>query len=322
MNTQHNAHSVYRASSVQGALAAVKRELGPDAVIVETRNHGRQVEVIARRGGDTRPAAAGRSSADTRLLQQRLTRMGVPEDAAELLAGRLRSRRGSVPAGLAGAKKDLSVVLGDELVFGGPLTGRPRTVALVGPTGVGKTTTIAKLAAQASLVERLQVGLVCLDDYRIGGAEQLHRYAELIGVPMITASSRKDLRSALRKLKGKQLVLVDTAGRSPHDIAALEESAETLHGADEAIEVHLCTAAATSDVELRAIVARHKILQPHRLLITKVDEAVYHGGIIAAQALAALPYSYFTTGQRVPEDIEVASARRLAALLCGEEVHA
>ncbi|MEM7609422.1 MAG: hypothetical protein AAF411_29095, partial [Myxococcota bacterium] len=194
-------------------------------------------------------------------------------------------------------------------------------VALVGPTGVGKTTTVAKLAAHEALVRRRRVGLISIDDYRIGGAEQLQRYADLIGVPM-ESGGPGDLGRGLRRMAGCELILVDTAGRAPADVHAFTELAESLGGAGEPVETHLCIPASAHDVEVRAIVERHAGLNPSRLLSTKVDEAVYHGGIVAAQTLAGLPFSYFTTGQRVPEDIEIASAGRLAEWLCGEEVGA
>ncbi|MEO0323566.1 MAG: flagellar biosynthesis protein FlhF, partial [Myxococcota bacterium] len=181
---------------------------------------------------------------------------------------------------------------------------------------------IAKIAANAALVEAREVGLVSVDGYRVGGAEQLQRYADLMGVRMEVADDGRSLRRALARLGDKDLVLVDTAGRSPRDFGALEATAELLRGAGEATETHLCVSAAASDVELRAVVERHRCLDPARLLVTKLDEAVYHGSIVAAQTLSELPLSYLTTGQRVPEDIEVATPGRLAGLLCGEEVQA
>ncbi len=190
---------------------------------------------------------------------------------------------------------------------------------MVGPTGVGKTTTIAKIAARAALVDRRAVALVCLDDYRVGGAEQLQRYADLIGVPMEVANNGKALKCALQRFAAADLVLVDTAGRSPRDQRALTQTGAVLSGAGEPIETHLCLPAwLASAIELRAVVELYaETLRPRRLVATKIDEAIYHGSIVTAQVLAGVPYSYFTTGQRVPEDLEIASASQLAELLAG-----
>ncbi len=317
----------FRASRIELAMRAVKRELGDSALILNTRHTRdatgtRMVEVTAGPPGTVAPLRGPHQG--EQVLERRLTRMGVPAAEAARLVGRMRTTLGRVPSALGHARPALETVLGEQLVFAGPARGEPdgpRVVALVGPTGVGKTTTVAKIAANAALVEAREVGLVSIDGYRVGGAEQLQRYADLMGVRMEVADDARSLRRALARLGGKDLVLVDTAGRSPRDHGALEATAELLRGG-EATEVHLCVSAGVSDVELRAIVERHRCLDPARLLVTKLDEAVYHGSIVAAQTLSELPLSYFTTGQRVPEDIEVAHPGRLAGLLCGEEVEA
>ncbi len=314
----------FRARRFGEAMTAVKAAFGPDAVILSSRqvgggSFGMQVEVTAAPAGARVTTEA--SSQSEGVLVERLHRRGVPRRAADIIVKRLRVETGRVPASLERARPSLEVVLGEELVFAGGLSRGPRVVAVVGPTGVGKTTTVAKLAAHAALVQRRKVGLVSVDDYRIGGAEQLQRYADLIGVPMQSATP-SELRPSLDVLASCDLVFVDTAGRSPSDHRAVAELGNAFEWAGEPIETHLCIAASTHDVELRAIIERHSDLRPARLLSTKVDEAVYHGSIVAAQTLAGLPFSYFTTGQRVPEDIEVASAARLAGWLCGEEVGA
>ena len=342
----------FRAPRFSEAMAQVKKELGGDAVIVSSRQvrggrlGGALVEITAAppdydpnpgRGRDDNPAGYDRSGANRgpsgnreaeALLEERLARTGIPRRAAQHLVQRLRIEEGRVPATLLRARQSLEVVLGDELLFAGPVLGRPRgprAIALVGPTGVGKTTTIAKIAALASLLDRRRVALISTDDYRIGGSEQLQRYADLIGIPMEVvegAGNHRALRRALRRHDDADLVFIDTAGRSPRDDAGLRTTAELLASAGEPVETHLCIPAAISDVELRAVLDRHQVLEPTRLLATKLDEAVYHGSIVAAQALAGLPLSYFTTGQRVPEDLEVAGADRLAGLICGEELGA
>jgi flagellar biosynthesis protein FlhF len=186
---------------------------------------------------------------------------------------------------------------------------------------VGKTTTIAKIAAQEQLVAQRQVGLISIDQYRIGGIEQLARYAELIGCPMHVASDTHTLEIALRRLSDCELVLVDTAGRSLRDGVALSEMAETLRGVQETVEVHLCLPVATRERELALAVEHFSELQPSRLTCTKLDEALCCGAIIAAHIQSGLPLAYFTTGQRVPEDFSVATAELLAALLCGGDTN-
>ncbi len=309
------------------ALARIKRELGPDAVILSSRevrersNNGfaLSVEVIAAPFGVLDRGAADQlslSAADARAsaLERRFLDAGVPMNAARTLSMRVRRqlREGSTLVDALGE------ALCDEVAFASE--GRARVRALVGPTGVGKTTTVAKLAAIAALVERRSVALVCLDQYRVGASEQLQRYADLIGIPMECATDAKSLARALRRLSAADLVIVDTAGRSPRDTAGIAATADTLRGANEPVEVHLCLPAAMRESELVGAIERQSVASPSRLIVTKLDEATFCGGVLAAYVHSGLPLSYFTTGQRVPEDIESASAEGLAKVLCGEEV--
>ncbi|MBI2896003.1 MAG: hypothetical protein HYY06_20765 [Deltaproteobacteria bacterium] len=327
----------YRASRFEEALAQVKRELGPDAVILSSRQvrgglfgSTTEVEITAAPDGSV-PASAistGRTiarSSEPSGIEWRLIRMGVPVTAARTLCTRIRSASPREPRTMAEVKSALSRALREEMIFGGAAgvatRGRARVTAFVGPTGVGKTTTIAKLAAQAALIDRVNVGLVCIDQFRIGGAEQLGQYAELIGIPMEIADDAESLGLALQKLADADLVFVDTAGRAPRDRGAVSAMAECLHRAGEPVEVHLCMAAAMHDAEMEAVLERLAPLRATKLTMTKVDEAIRTGTIVAAQVLTGLPLAYFTTGQRVPEDIEAACAERLASLLCGEEVN-
>jgi flagellar biosynthesis protein FlhF len=138
---------------------------------------------------------------------------------------------------------------------------------------------------------------------------------------MEVASDARSLEVALRKLGKQDVVLVDTAGRSPRDTFAVNAMAETLAGAQEPIEIHLCLPVAMRERELRTAIEQCSPLSPSRLTCTKIDEAVCCGTIVAAHIQSGLPLGYFTTGQRVPEDLSVASADLLAALLCGEDVN-
>jgi flagellar biosynthesis protein FlhF len=315
----------YRARHMEEALLRIKRELGPDAVILssrEVRETGLSgaVEVTAapfEAGVELRNSGASAPSFDSRAaaLERRLLAGGVPMSAARTLAMRVRkgmreSRLSFVDAVGAALASDVSFSAGS----------RARVVALVGPTGVGKTTTVAKLAAIAALVERRSVALVSIDQYRVGASEQLQRYADLIGIQMECASDAQSLSRALKKLSRAELVLVDTSGRSPRDVAGIRETCDTLRGAAEPIEVYMCVAAAMREAELLQTLDRHALLAASRLVVTKLDEAIHCGGVLAAYVHSGLPLSHFTMGQRVPEDIEAASAESLAAVLCGEEI--
>lgn len=193
-----------------------------------------------------------------------------------------------------------------------------KVVALVGPTGVGKTTTIAKLAANFHLAERRKIGLITLDTFRVGAVDQLRTYAEVIGLPMRSASTPDELVDALGEFADRELVLIDTAGRSPRDEPRIQELRDLL--SDAAIdEVHLVLSLASSHRSLVAMVDRFRGLRPTQLLLTKLDEAAGLGAIYSAARSIDLPLSYFTTGQDVPDDIERAAPGRTARLILGFE---
>ncbi|CAN5911081.1 N/A [soil metagenome] len=198
--------------------------------------------------------------------------------------------------------------------------GLRRVVALVGPTGVGKTTTVAKLAADAKLHRGLRVGLVTMDTYRIAAVEQLRTYAEIIDLPLAVANTPDAMRRAIDEVGDVDLVLIDTAGRSPRDEPKIRELADFLAEA-RPDEIHLVLSAVASDRSLGVTVERFATVRADRLILTKLDEAegLGLGGILAAITRADRPISYLTTGQAVPDDIEPANRRRLARLILGRE---
>jgi flagellar biosynthesis protein FlhF len=320
----------FKAKRFEDAIAQVRRALGPDALIVSRRDFPRAtltgedggVEVTAL-AANAAPAASNEgprpSNAQT-MLERRLERSGVPARAAQSIANQV-ARRGGQALGLGAQETILAEVLADQVMFGGPISKANRAVAFVGPTGVGKTTTIAKIAAVEQLVNGRSVGLITLDDYRVGGIEQLQRFADLIGCPMMVASDARALEIALRRLSDVSLVLIDTSGRSLRDPNAHLHTKECLSGAQEPVDVQLCLPVALREAELSMAIQCFGALGPTRLTCTKLDEAVCCGSIIAAHVRSGLPLSYFTTGQRVPEDLVVADAAMLSALLCGEDTN-
>ncbi|MBT1075240.1 flagellar biosynthesis protein FlhF [Geobacter grbiciae] len=193
----------------------------------------------------------------------------------------------------------------------------PRIVALVGPTGVGKTTTIAKLAAHYALRENHRAALITIDNFRVGAVEQLKTYSRIMGVPVEVASTPAELEAAIELHSDKELILIDTAGRSHKDNEKIEELKGFLESRF-AIEIHLCLAATTRDREILEVVERFGVLPISRVIFTKLDESESYGTIVNAHLRTRFPLSYFTTGQRVPEDLEIATPGRVAGLVLGE----
>jgi len=196
--------------------------------------------------------------------------------------------------------------------------GTKRVLALVGPTGVGKTTTVAKLAASLKLVCGLKVGLITVDTYRIAAVEQLRTYAEIIDLPLAVANDPAGMRKALAELGSVDMVFIDTAGRSPRDEVKIRELADFMAQA-RPDEIHLVLSAGAAPRTLRAAVDRFAQVRADRLILTKLDEAEGSGAILGVLAAANRPVSYLTTGQAVPDDIEPADRRRLARLILGQE---
>lgn len=196
--------------------------------------------------------------------------------------------------------------------------GRRKVVALVGPTGVGKTTTIAKLAANFRLRDGIKMGLVTVDTYRIAAVEQLRTYAEIIDLPMKVVTSPQDMRRALDELHGLDLVLIDTAGRSPRDDLKIQELKSLLSEAS-VDEVHLVMSLTASVRGIQMTAEQFKPVNPTAMVLTKLDEAAGMGSLLSVSRQVALPISYVTTGQDVPDDIEPANASRLSRLVLGED---
>lgn len=190
----------------------------------------------------------------------------------------------------------------------------PVVMALVGPTGVGKTTTLAKIAAEASMRRGLKVGLINLDSYRVAAFDQLATYARLLGVPFRSANSSEDLEAAIADFQSLDLVLLDTTGRSPKDPESLRELNQLLGRLPE-VHSFLVLAATTRDTELLETAQRFSVFRPEGLVFSKLDEASLYGSIVNLAGRTKLPLCFFTTGQRVPEDLEEATAERLAALV-------
>jgi flagellar biosynthesis protein FlhF len=267
-------------------------------------------------------SAAGQSGAellpDDSPLAQELIKSGVSTELIRKILDTLTTL--PVEGGSQSLKSRLGETLGRLIKFAGTLKLRknsPRIIALVGPTGVGKTTTTAKLAAMYALNRGNKVALITMDIFRVGAVEQLKTYSRIMGIPLEVASTPKELEKAVEKHSACDLIFIDTAGRSHKDKEKLDEMKNFLENKIP-IEVYLCLSATTKDRELEEILSRFKIFQISKVVFTKIDESESFGNMVNLLMKANLQIAYFTTGQRVPEDIEVATSAKLADMILRE----
>lgn len=187
-----------------------------------------------------------------------------------------------------------------------------RTIALIGPTGVGKTTAIAKIAARALLETGFKVGLVTVDTYRVGASDQLARYGRIMGLPTHVARNQAELATAIDRCRDADLILIDTAGRS--DPQSRSAQVDLVRTAPQ-VQLHLVMSVAAGGRELAAVARRYKAFGAERLIFTKLDEAEAPAGVLAAAAVVPRPISCICDGQRVPEDIHTVTEESLVERL-------
>jgi len=191
-------------------------------------------------------------------------------------------------------------------------------IALVGPTGVGKTTTMAKLAARFALTERRSVALITMDTYRIGAVDQLATYARVMGVPMEVARTQEEMALAVARHAETDVILIDTVGRSPNRALQLAEIRAFLNAA-EITETHLVLAAPGGPEYLQQAAERFSALEPNRLIITKLDEMPRWGVVTSLAHRTGWPVSFITDGQEVPRNIRPADPMEVAHMVLGGE---
>lgn len=294
-----------RPMDVESEVAALRRIV--DDLRAEIRGGGKAEPKSMRPRESPLAESIGR-------MQQRLIERGVdPGLASDIAKEAVRTTGGPTD-------KDLVLALG-QAVRARLSTSRPpwegaerRILALVGPTGVGKTTTIAKIAAHALLDSRLKVSLVTVDTYRIGASEHIQRYGEIMNVPTHVARDEGSLREAIFRSGDAHLVLVDTAGRS--DPAALTAQAQLLHKV-QGLECNLVLSAASGAREIRAAAKRFHAYRAERMIFSKLDESDGPGSILSGAVEAKVPIACITDGQRVPEDIHPATGQGLVDRILG-----
>ncbi|WP_337881121.1 flagellar biosynthesis protein FlhF [Rheinheimera sp.] len=244
------------------------------------------------------------------LVIEKLREMGLSEAAADQIAC-------FMPEDISDAEawdSALELLTGQLITTNDDIMRRGGIVALVGPTGVGKTTTVAKLAAQfAKRHGADQVALITTDSFRIGAFEQLATFGRIIGCPVKQAKDSDELAMLLSQLQQRKLVLIDTAGMSQRDVRLAEKLASLVHNSRAKIKSYLVLSATSQARVMQETVEHFKRIPLSGCIFTKLDECLSLGEIINVAIQNALPVSYLTNGQRVPEDIEMADAKALVA---------
>lgn len=250
-------------------------------------------------------------------LYAQMTTSGLQPELAQKVVSEALDAAGPDPTAEA-LTAAARTALADLIGRGQPVTaGRRQVIALVGPTGVGKTTTLAKLAARFALGEGRRVALVTADTYRIAAVEQLRTYGDIIGIPVDVIFTAQELRQALARHRECDLVLIDTAGRSHKNAMQMSELRSLLEAA-QPDETHLVLSLTTNFTDAVTIMERFGMTNYNRLLLTKLDETSHPGQIVNFAHAAGRPLSYVANGQSVPDDLEAADADKLAGLILEE----
>jgi flagellar biosynthesis protein FlhF len=367
----------YFASTVEEAMAQARQELGPDAMLVnsrksslETRHLGTYEVVFA---GELPPGKPEETTAAANQPQpesaERLARQ-MAELKRELESVRRTiSRSALVSAAWLDSSPDLSDAYGaltasevlpelarqviqsaaarisqagsaklpfpfrDALIEElearirvepvlGRREGRPRIVALVGPPGGGKTTTLVKLAVNYGLAARRPVLLLSMDTYRVAAAEQLRCYSAILGVGFQLVETVAALAQAIEENRGKELIFLDTPGLGTAEMANYSALAQFLSTRED-IDTQLAVSCSMKSADLSRVVDGFEMFRPQRIIFTKVDETASFGTILNESVRTGKPLSFFATGQRIPEDLEAATKSRVAEfILTGTGVEA
>jgi flagellar biosynthesis protein FlhF len=193
-----------------------------------------------------------------------------------------------------------------------------KIIVLVGPTGVGKTTTIAKLAGRLSLIEKKKVGLITVDTYRIGAVDQLRTYADIMNIPFDVVFSIKDMEKTIENMKNCDVILVDTTGRSSKNVMQISELRAFIEKTNSE-DIHLVMGASTKNSDIKTIVEGFRVLNYNSIIVTKLDETSTYGSLLNILSYGKKPLSYVTTGQNVPDDIRCLNCEELVNLIMGVE---
>ncbi len=349
----------YRVDSIKEGLAQIKRELGPEAMIIETRKCRRKgfrgfflpkvIEITAAVDSfalqsDYKSASIkekdSKIETDLNQLKSMVAKILTSQEERQLSRDTFfdswfklltandiddkLARKMLLDIQNKAAGKNISSEVAATLIAGrmkemlmtSRISLRTKYITFVGPTGVGKTTTLAKLAAYYTFEEEKDVAIITMDTYRIGAVEQLKTYAGITGIPIEVVLNKDEMEKTIKKFQKKEIILVDTAGRSSKNTMQISETASYLNQLPSGA-VFLVVSATTKPQDLKPIAQGFKRLNYNHLIFTKLDETETYGGLLNMCYFTSKPIAYVTTGQRVPEDIENADAGKLVGKILG-----
>ncbi len=338
----------FKADSIKDAVALVKKDLGEDAVILSTRKVSDGIEVLAAkdvdinsRGSLERSSTSNSSinkkesipSIEKHLMDMKkemrnmlnLIQYSSPNKIDSSLyntlvlngvqpANALKITNDVAPISSQSSIDDLKTKLSlyiqaAPIYLGGDK--KPVIISFIGPTGVGKTTTIAKLASNFTVYDKLKIALITIDTYRVAAVEQLKTFADIVNIPLDVVFSPDDFAFAIDEHKDADVIFIDTAGRSQRNKKHMKEllSFFKMVRPD---EIHLVLSMTTKTEDMLDIVENFEVAKPDKLIFTKLDETTKFGGILDTAIFSDKPISYLTTGQSVPDDIELADPMKIA----------
>ncbi|HXG34523.1 MAG TPA: hypothetical protein VNJ11_14250 [Bryobacteraceae bacterium] len=358
----------YFAPTVEAAVEQARREMGPEAVIVESRKAppearalgayevvcallapgeespaallgelgrienprpglpdllSRELAQLRRQIQELRQALWRREPAD---LSSPLWELLIQADVDAGLARQILERANSALAGAAPAeaRAGLAAQL-ESWLQAAPELGRegarPRVVALVGPPGAGKTTTLVKLGVRFGIQHQQRLHIISTESERVAGAEPLRTYAAILGAGFQILDTSGALAQVLEEHRNRDLILLDTRGFGPADRQEAAELASWLCRQPE-LDIHLVLPATGRTADLLFAVERFEVFRPSKLIFTRLDEAVSLGPLFSVAALTGKPVSFLGTGQSIPEDLEPASASRIVEAVLGGQARA
>ena len=320
-----------RCSSLVEITAALDDDSHRETVAAEVGEVGRKEWMPEARGEELRELRSMIASLLTRTdkaksmglseaqlpVYEKLIGRGVNDRVAARMFETIHSREQREEGTSFMGESDMATIMKGAVKCEGPIqleSGRPKVVALVGPTGAGKTTTIAKLAARFALHQSKKVAMVSLDTYRMGAWEQLQAYGELMQVPVSLAADRGEFARVMQEYRDMDVVLVDTMGKSHRDPDYCRQLQRVFEAVPQ-VETHLVQSATSQESVMSECFKQFGPLGIDRVLFTKLDEAVHFGMLFNCSVRYRIPFSYFTTGQSVPEDIEVAAGDKVIRLI-------